>query len=206
MKLNIDGQIKEFTNDEAQITMLLQEINQALEQSNNELSHLIIDGVAVYQDFDAYLRKNIAVIEQIEVVTLELKPLIQETIASAFAYLNKAIVLLNPLANGFYQSPDPANWNQLADLFEGIAWLLDTMKRIDQIENLQLYISDYTIWNEYVMSLNGLNNLLKELEQAMVGKDQVLIGDLILYEILPVFETASEKLRFLIPTGGNHVS
>ncbi|PKM75451.1 MAG: hypothetical protein CVU92_01240 [Firmicutes bacterium HGW-Firmicutes-17] len=206
MKLIINGNIKVFKNSVNEIEHVLEAIQQVLVHENLGLSHLIIDGVAVYQNYGPYLSEQIDSITEIEVITLKLKPLIEETLGTSFDYIKNAVGLLKPLAESYYQSPGQDAWTQLADLFEGIGWLLDTMTRIDQIEQLDLYLANYDIWNEYVRAMKNLNNQIKELEQAMTNRDNVLIGDLILYEILPVFETAEEKLRFLVPSGGQHVS
>lgn len=206
MKIIINGQTEDFENSTNTIKRVLTRIQEILDQENLELSHLVIDGIAVYQEYENYLNEKIETTTEIVAETLKLKPLIAETLDSAFAYISNAIALLKPLADTYYQSPGPEAWNRLAELFEGLGWLLDTMNRIDQIDQLQLYILNYDIWNEYVQILKGLNMVLKELEQAMLNQDHVLIGDLILYEILPIFEAAEEKLRFLVPTGGAHVS
>ncbi|MGE4589819.1 MAG: hypothetical protein AB7E34_09635 [Acidaminococcaceae bacterium] len=206
MKLIINNKNMDFKNDISEVKSLLAAVIQALDEDNLELSHLIVDGVAVYQDFEEYLNEQIETITEIEVITLELKPLIEETLNSANDYIGNVQALLKPLAEAYYQSPESYDWKRLAELFEGLGWLLDTMNRIDQIDQLHLYILNYDIWNEYVQTLKGLYTQIAELEQAMLNKDSVLIGDLILYEILPIFETAEEKLRFLVSVGGAHVS
>lgn len=202
MKLIINGQTEEFENSTSAIGLVLSHIKQILKQRKLELSHLVVDGTPVYQDYENYLNEKIETTSEIVVETLKLKPLIDETIDSAFAYIVTAITQLRPLAETYYQSPGSDAWNRLADLFEGIGWLFETMNRIDQIDQLQLYVSSYDKWNEYVQTLKVLNNNIIELEKAMLNKDHVLIGDLILYEILPIFEAAEEKLRFLVPSGG----
>lgn len=206
MRLIINGQIEEFENNISSIKSVLTLIQQVLDQENLELSHLVVNGIPVYRDYENYLNKQIETITEIVAETLKLKPLIEETLVSAYAYITNAVALLKPLSDAYYLSPRQDDWKQLADLFEGIGWLLDTTTRIDQIEQLYSYLLNYDIWNEYVQSMTGLNEQIKELEQAMMNRDYVLIGDLILYEILPVFETAGEKLRFLAPSGEKHVS
>jgi len=206
MKLIINGKTMEFKNNVNEIEHVLKEIEQVLDQDNLRLSHLVINGVAVYQNYGSYLSEQIESITEIDVITLKLKPLVEETLETSFDYIRNAVDLLKPLAESFYQSSGQDAWNQLADLCEGIGWLLETMSRIDQIDQLHLYLLNYDIWNEYVQTMKGLTVQIKELEQAMANRDDVLIGDLILYEILPVLETAEENLRFLAPSGGKHVS
>lgn len=206
MKLNINGKVVNFNSTEKDVAQLFETIEMALKEDNLELSHLLIDGTPVYQDLEQFIEENYATIKEISLVTFALQALINDTLTSAFEYAGKATSILKSLSEAFYQSPDQEDWQVLADLFEGIDWLIDSMNRIDQIENLQLYLTDYTIWNEYVLAIKGSKLYLKELEQAMINKDEVLIGDLILYEILPIFESAREKLGFLVSDGGEHVS
>lgn len=206
MKLIINNKNIEFKNDISEVKPLLTVIIQALAKDSLELSHLLVDGVPVYQDFEHYLCDKIATVNEIEVITLELKALISDTLMSTLDYITNAVSLLKPLSENFYQSPDQAVWSQLADLFEGISWLLDSMNRIDQIDQLPSYLTNYDIWNEYVQTMKQLNIQLRDLGEAMINKDHVLIGDLILYEVLPIFEVAEEKLRFFVPAGGHHVS
>lgn len=206
MKLIIENNTKTFANNACEITNVLVTIQKILNEENLQMSHLIIDGVAVYQDYEDYLNEHIETIKEIVVETQQLRRLIEDTLGSAFNYLCNAKSILKALAESFYQSPVPETWNNLADLFEGLGWLLDTMNRIDQIVHLNQYVQKYDVWNEYVQIIKGLSIQLPELEQAMVNRDHVLIGDLILYEIIPVFEAAEGKLRLLVPAGGHHVS
>jgi len=206
MKLIIDNNIQTFANNLSEIADVLATIQKILKENNLELSHLIIDGIPVYQDYESYLKDHIETIREIEVETIKLKPLVEDTLGSAFEYISHATALLKTLAETFYQTPGAETWSSLADLFEGLGWLIDTMNRIDEIDQLNEYVQNYDIWNEYVQIIKSLSVQLPELEQAMVNRDHVLIGDLILYEILPIFEAAEEKLRFLVPAGGHHVS
>lgn len=206
MKLIIDNSTQTFENHLSEVKDVLASIKKILNKENLELSHLIIDGTPVYQNYETYLEDNIETIKEIVVETLKMKQLIEGTLGSAFDYISQATELLKALAEAFYQAPKPYTWNSLGDLFEGIGWLLETMNRIDQIDHLDQYVQNYGVWNEYVQIIRGLGIQVPELEQAMVNRDHVLIGDLILYEISPIFEAAEEKLRFLVLTGGYHVS
>jgi hypothetical protein len=81
---------------------------------------------------------------------------------------------------------------------------LETVKKIDQIANIDAIITNYEVWNEYVQNISGLNTIVFDLNHAMQNHDHVLIGDLLQYEVLPIFENAELKLRLLMAPGGNH--
>lgn len=124
--------------------------------------------------------------------------LIQETLGSTYDYIKNAIEELNVLADEFYQMPDEKTWIKLISLFEGIQWIIKTLAQIDSVKNLEKIINDYKIWNEYVQSVTELNQVIPEMEKAMINQDKVLIGDILLYEVKPVFEKMLNNLRFLI--------
>ena len=46
--------------------------------------------------------------------------------------------------------------------------------------------------------VSKLNYIIPELENAIINKDNILIGDMLLYEIIPVFENMEERLGLLL--------
>lgn len=130
--------------------------------------------------------------------------LIQETLGSTYDYIKSGIEELNILADEFYQMPGEKTWVKLTNLFEGIQWIIKTLAQIDAVKNLDEIINDYKIWNQYVQSVTELNQIIPEIEKAMIDQDKVLLGDILLYEVKPVFEKMLDKLRFLIPGKERH--
>lgn len=129
----------------------------------------------------------------------EITTLVNETITSTYEYIKNAIPLINKLAEEFYQQPNQNTWSELTDLFEGIQWIIQTISQIDSIKDLSNIINDYGIWNEYVQAVTQLNNIIPELESAIVSQDNILTGDILLYELVSIFKTMLEKIVFLVP-------
>lgn len=204
MRIIINNKIVEFENRVENVDIIVKAIDNSLAEQELELSHLVIDGNDIDEKVYEYLIANVQMIKEVIVVVRTPELIVNETLASAYDYVANAVLMIKPLAEAFYQSPKQDSWNSLANLFEGIQWIMDTVERIDGFENLDTIVSVYQIWNEYVQITNGLKPVILELEDAMVNQDHVLIGDLLQYEILPIFEISAEKLRFLIPTGGRH--
>lgn len=129
----------------------------------------------------------------------EITDLVNETIISTEEYIGKAIPLINKLGEEFYNQANQKTWSQLTYLFEGIQWIIQSLTQIDSIKNLSSIVNDYGIWNEYVQVVSQLNNIIPELETAIISEDNILIADILLYEIIPVFKTMYEKVTFLVP-------
>lgn len=207
MKIKFLQEVMEIENQIINIDLILETISNKIEENQLQLSYLLIDGVPLYNDLYSYFLKNIENIEIVEVVCSEIEALVNETLLSSYEYMSKAIPEIRYISDEFYRNPNIKTWGNLADLFEGLQWIIDTAQRIDHIKNLERIIKNYSIWNEYMQSIKNIFTILPELEVAMEMHDHVLIGDLISYEILPCFEVGEEKLRFLIPKeGANYVS
>jgi hypothetical protein len=205
MKIVIENKVLEFENKASYINSLFKEVQKILDEEGLEFSHLVIDGEIVQENYEDYLKNNIEKVGEIIVAVHALKDLIQDTLVSSFEYVNGALVALKALSEQFYQSPKEETWKQLADFFEGVQWLIDTSSRIDNVKNLNK-ILNYSVWNNYLAEIKSFDPLMQELEQAMINQDHVLIGDLLLYEIIPEVEIIREKLCFLLPSGGQYVS
>lgn len=204
MKVIINNEIIEFENEIENADKIVALINNSLTEQEMSLSHLIVDGNDIDEKFYEYLTDNVQTIQEIVVVVRTPTLIVNEALVSAYDYIANAVMMIKPLSEAYYQSPPKSAWNSLANLFEGIQWIMETVERIDGFENLEKIINDYQIWNEYVQMTKGLSAVIVELDDAMINEDFVLIGDLLQYEILPICEMSEEKLRFLIPTGGRH--
>lgn len=86
------------------------------------------------------------------------------------------------------------SWNELENLFSGIGWLLESYSNIDRYNNLNELVDNYCIWNEYVVEIEELRLTLPDFLDAVRNKDSVLISDILVYEINPIFQAMYDKL------------
>lgn len=201
MIIHIQDETVEMSNDATQMKEILETIDEILIKKNLEFDYLVIDDQPIYDDFTTYITEHIAEIEKVEVVAVATTKLVKDTISSTDHYLAGAIPQVKALAEDFYQQPGEKSWIRLVDLFEGIQWIIEAVVKIDGVKDLNRMVTDYGIWNEYVQAVSELTKVIQELEAAMISKDNVLIGDLLLYEIIPVFEKMMDLLKFLIAQG-----
>lgn len=206
MKIIIQDQIIEVENDETKIESYLDRIEVILRERNIKLSYLIIDERPIYKNFPDYLNTHIHEINTIIVIADEDASLVYEVLVSTENYLKKVMLQLDNLSDEFYKQPDNETWIKLGDLFEGIQWLIETVVKIDGTQKVNSTTYNYEIWNEYVQLVADLSSIIKEMELALLNRDNILMGDLLHYEVTPLFQKIYEKLIFLVQGDDNCVS
>lgn len=197
MIINVIDIEKEFQNKESEIPKIFDYIDQIINKKNVFLKSMEIDGVEIYDNFYEHLLDKMESINKIEVKTQTLNQLIDDVVCDSWEYIVKAIPLIERLSASFKKNPTEKSWQELGNLFSGIEWMLETYRNIDQYENLSKLVSNYYIWNEYVVELEKLKQSLPDFFEAINNKDTILIGDILQYEINPLFESISEKLNKL---------
>lgn len=197
MIINVIDIEKEFQNKESEIPKIFDYINQIINKKNVFLKSMKIDGVEIYDNFYEHLLDKIESINKVEVKTQTLNQLIDDVVYDSWEYIVKAIPLIERLSASFKKNPTERSWQDLDNLFAGIEWILETYRNIDQYKNLSELVSNYYIWNEYVVELEKLKLSLPDFFEAIKNKDTILIGDILQYEISPLFESISEKLNKL---------
>ncbi|WFA07914.1 hypothetical protein [Tissierella sp. Yu-01] len=198
MKVYIDNQILEFNNDKSGIEKILNEIEKEVTKTSKVLNSLIIDDYEIFSDYYDYFLDNIRVIEKVEVVLLTYKELVNETLSSTLDYLKRTPELIENLANSFYKSSCHKSWSDLDALLEGITWLVESFSTIDSNRNLNDVISDYKSWNLYSRDIISLSEILPDFEDALSNRDNIIIADILSYEIQPKFNTMVDNLSKLV--------
>ncbi|CCQ94652.1 conserved hypothetical protein [[Clostridium] ultunense Esp] len=188
----------EYENNKDILDTMFNEINDIVSDTNLIFSHLIIDGLEVYNDYYDYFLDNIRNIEEVTVVTKTVKKMSEEILLSTVDYLERAIPEIEILSNEFYKTPSRESWKKLMDLIEGIKWIMDTFAAIDYNEQLKNIVNSYEEWNIYAKDIYELNELIIEFEEILENSDFVSTADILSYEIIPLFNNMKEKLLKLI--------
>lgn len=198
MKIFIEDQILEYENRKDEIDKILNEIDTIIIKSSKILSHMVIDGYEIYENFYDYFLDNIRVIENVEVVALTLKELVDDILISTLNYLERTPNIIENLADKFYKTPDIEAWNDLNDLLGGISWIINTSSSIDQEGRLKDIVSSYEDWNHYAKELFSLQEILPDFEGALSSGDNVTVADILSYEITSIFKEMAERLSRLV--------
>lgn len=203
MKVYILDKVLEYNNDKNVVVDMFQKIDNILEKSNYFFSHLVVDGVEVYEDYEEYLLDNIRYIREVKVISATLKELAANIMITTIDYINRAVSEINLLSNEFYKTPTTQSWEKFSDLLEGIAWIIESFVTIDTNEGLKDIVSSYEEWNCYAKDIFSLRDILSELEEVVEIQDIVSLADILSYEINPLFKNMKAKLEGLVSKEAN---
>lgn len=195
MKVIFNEVVKELTAPTTEDIITL--INDFL---GNEFyfSHLLIDGDAVYEQPETVLDLHKDTLQVLEVIAIHAVTFIADLISSAHTYLQRALPLLDVTTERFYAVAQAEQWADLNDLFGSIQWLYAMN------ETVASSIARPTNWDAVQVALQPIASILEDFEQALVQQDQVLIADLLAYEVKPAFEATLQALTSIRDeSGGN---
>jgi len=197
LKFVVDGNIYFLEKDEEIIEKIADILTDEMEKTNKVIKSFEIDGLELYQDYFEYILDNLNYIENIKVKLITYKELVGETLIGTIDYLQGAAEEIVPLSEAFYAEPTKKSWDDFSDLLEGINWIISVFNLIDNDKSLIETLPSYEIWNLYAKDILTLNELIPQMNDALNSKDNTLLADLMMYEILPLYEDMREQLLSL---------
>lgn len=181
--------------DEPSVDVIIETINEWLSQEYY-FSYFIVNGTPIYDEPETYLDDQLENIDTLEIIGRTSKELKNDLLLSAEHYIERSIPELSTLSEQFYGTTNQETWNQFGDMLEGIQWLNQLITSIDELK------IQPNNWNEYLTIAATLENELKNLEEALQNKDHVLIGDIIQYEIEPIYQSLQHEVKHSIDKEG----
>lgn len=198
MKIYIQNEEFFYTNEVGSARQVIDKINEILNSGGFIFSHITVDGVDVFNSHEEYLIKNISFIEEVKVELHTPRAFLLELLNSTHVYLSKLEPLIENLGNHFYQSSLEDAWGSLNDFLEGVQWILSSLEGINEMEVLKSYTEALDIWKDYNIQISNLKNILPDLMQAMENHDDILIGDILSYEVKEIVSNMNNVLPLLI--------
>lgn len=181
--MNVTILNKTITLDNNDIISQIQtHLDEILINKDKYFSHMIIDNIEIYSDYELYIDEKRSEIKEIIVVVKTTEELLMDIFTSIKNYANGAMAELNSLADVFYQTMTSETWLRFRELLEAIEWLNGALKSIDQ-EKTRLANP-----NKWLLINSSLEVLLPNLLEALESQDNILIADIITHEIIPLFE------------------
>jgi hypothetical protein len=171
------------------ISEIFEKINEVFESGDSVFSHLIVDGIDVYENHEVYLGQRLNEIKTVEIVSKQVHELTWETMVSIQNYLEGAIPALSKLVDNSFESFSDKTWVGLEQLAEGMQWILQ-FKAV--VANATKKPSN---WDKIEESIQVCEESFATLLPAVESKDTVLIIDVLSYEVKPAFESLNEHLK-----------
>lgn len=198
MKLFLEEKEYVFSEDRAGVRKLLSEVERFKDESPKIVSGYRVDGIDVYEELDLYLEDLLKMPEEISVIALTPKEYVSDVLLSSHDYMLQGQENVSALAQRFYTRPSEEEYEELADLCEGLAWVIETVRLLDANPPLLDTLSKRELWNEHAALAMQLHSLMGNLVSAMEGRDTVLIADILSYEIVPIFEKLTDSSMELL--------
>lgn len=159
-------------------------------------SHFIADGIEIFEDHETYLNVNLDRIEKLEIIAKTEKEFMNDILLSAEDYLKRAKSELASLTDGYYANPTSETHISFSQLMEGLQWL-DEMLTLIVNSNERPPNGD-----SYLALKQTLQGEIVELGEAVENSDNVLIADIIQYELTPLLEQLGVIIGETIDTVG----
>ncbi len=194
MKIYFNEKVEQLNNPTT-VEKVITEINSLL-QNTYYFSHLIVDGVEIHNDVESFLEDRLDTIQEIEVIAIPAKEFINGLLLSTEDYITRASHHLTDLAHSFSEPKTEEGWTDLADLFEGVQWLLSMAATIEES------IARPSTWEQVTNQMAVLESNLPELEQALVNQDKNKISLIIKENLQPVFEKLKIEITKIIDREG----
>ncbi|GIN85251.1 hypothetical protein J6TS2_16370 [Heyndrickxia sporothermodurans] len=185
MKFSYLDKDYELENNISILNEFLIQMNANFQKQGRIIKTIMIDGIEINQEFEQYVINNIQKINHIEILDVDLKVFLNEVIIEAIQYLQNALPELEKLHEEFYSEITASTWEKFNFFLEGGQWILQVVQVL--IEQVQM---------KEIEEIQGkLTSILEEMLSALENQDTTLIGDLLSYEISPIYEEILSLLK-----------
>ncbi|MFD1173239.1 hypothetical protein [Oceanobacillus picturae] len=188
MRLQYENEYFQIENNVSAINEIFAKINKTLENQDTVFSHLVVDGIEVYDNHEEYIIGHLNEIVMIEIATRNVKEMIWETMESIRSYLQRAIPALTELVDNSYENFSSNSWDGITQLAEGMQWIMQFT------EVAKAASQQPSNWGEIETSLQICEMSFKQLLEAVEAKDTILIADILSYEIIPAYTSLEKQL------------
>ena len=167
---------------------------------NSVVRLVSIDGNPVIQDDlsknPAALIKQMESGEKVEIITGTVDEIVRDSLAEAFAYLERAEEGIPALAQNFQAGPGPESYQGLRQLYEGFYWVNVLLSKLS--DKYGIVLDEVIVQGVPAGEHNKkFISVLKQLMDSQEKGDMVLISDLLEYEIAPMVPLWKEMFQII---------
>jgi hypothetical protein len=202
MILKVMGIEKVYIPNEVDIDEMFGLINTVLNEKNMVFSHLLVDGVEVYQNHYEYLKERISEIKEVEAAAKPRREYLKDVFSQTVLFIEEVIPQVRDIGKSFFQNSKSKSWNEIPGFIEVIEPLLHSFVSVSPLIEEGNNVQECNIWREYSACINALKDQLSCLCEAMQKNDTVVAGDTLVYEMAPLFKTMKHCVSCLIEDMG----
>ncbi|MBD7909609.1 hypothetical protein [Sporosarcina gallistercoris] len=180
--------------DNPTIELIFEKVNECI-LKGYYFSHFIADGIEL-ENYEDYLNHHIGHISQLVVVAKTVQDHVNDLLLSTGEYIKRAIPEMLSLSDEFYNNPKSVTWVTLEELLEGLQWINEMLVHVGQSETVP------SNWENYLEVAGNMQEHIRNLAEAVENEDSILIGDIIQYELLMVFEELQKEILGTIDNEG----
>lgn len=171
------------------ISLFQEKWNEELESinlQNRYISFVEIDGEVYYDNYELAIEQMFDRIQCVKVSTVSAEEHLTNLIASIKEYNILFVKGTRSISEYFYGEMNEQQWEQFRLFMEGLDWLYKSLEfallLIKQTDKFHVCEESLRV------SLSLIKPHIVELERALAEQDYVTVGDLMQYEIEPVFQ------------------
>lgn len=197
MQVIIGEKQLQYENTKQGVTSLLNEIESNQAEKGLIFNHVTIDGIDIYDNIEEHLFANFNNISTVTVHLISKEMLKKDIIHSIYEYVKRSIPEIEKLSNDMYKGTSPEVWGRFGQLVEGVQWLSQSGSFFSDVVDL---LKENELLVEHTLFI--FEREMEELEEALEQQDNVLLGDIMRYEIIPRFEEIAEHLSDIVDKEG----
>lgn len=188
MQIRILGKSHQIENDMKAPQRLFSLIEEVLQGTEYHFSHLVIDGIEIYDRFEETIIQSIDQIQQIDVKVKTIEEFIWDCLISTRDYLNRAIPEIEHLNDQLYQGPDQSTWSLFLDLLDGLQWIHQMISMLNDVDLAPINKDVFRVIDSQLLQHYAT------LEEGLQNQDHVLVADVIQYELTPLLEDLNHEI------------
>ncbi|KZE55741.1 hypothetical protein AV540_26170 [Brevibacillus parabrevis] len=193
MKLRIDEDLIVYETGNLKLNQLETDIHSYLKKGDLIIDSFLIDGVEIFEEPYQHIQNNLQKIQLVEVKCKRKEVFVRELIISLHEYVDRALPEIEELSEQFYKGFSNQSWDQVIQLVEGLVWINQTLVFI---------VGNGYLENEF--SSVNLTTAISAFEDALGVQDFVLAGDVLQYEMIPLFQTIKSSIEMKVFGAENH--
>lgn len=175
-------------NQHEAVEHIMKAISMQAEEKSLIFSHMIIDGVEVYDDPMSYIEHNFNHIEEIEAILKTEEEVLGQYVLELYSILYQGLPQIVNLGKLFTVNINDKIWDEMDSFLKEMGILINVYNEL--LANYQTLTNKFAQinWHAIDNEFNIFTGAIAAMGTYIENQDTVVIADLILYEVLPAME------------------